>query len=126
MARISKLVNITPETKDAMISITRSRKAPLNHVNRAKVLIKLSDNIHPKTIALSLGISESTVRTLKAKAISLLVLEKFPVDQYLNDRPRAGRPPTILLEQQQHILKIACQKPSEQAINGLLGVLKTI
>ena len=113
MARISKPVNITPETRAAMISVTRSRKAPLNHVNRAKVLLKLSENVHPKTIALSLEISESTVRTLKAKAISLLALDNFPVDQYLNDRPRSGRPPTILLEQQQHILKIACQKPSD-------------
>ena len=34
-----------------------------------------------------------------------MALDKFPIDQYLNDIPRYGRPPIILIENQQIILK---------------------
>lgn len=113
MVKISKPINITAETKNDLSVVARSRKSSHSHVTRAKVLLNLAENIHPREISISLKIGESTVRALKSKAKSLMALDKFPIDHYLNDRPRSGRPPTILLENQQTILKAACQTPSE-------------
>jgi transposase len=129
MPRIAKPVVIDGETFLALQKISRSRTTSKMHILRAEILIALSNHVPFPTIAANLGICESTVTKLKAKFFefqnhNLTHSQKRDLYWLLNDRKRSGRGIKILLEDQNRVCKLLCEKPSDHELVGDRWTLK--
>ena len=87
--------------------IARSRTEPASRVERARIILEYLAEPSAYAVARAVGVTPQTVARCLARAAELGVIEA------LEDRPRAGRDPTITPEARTWLVALACQKPKE-------------
>lgn len=123
MSRPTMPIQLTP-SQDALIkAIVRCREVAHSLVERARLIMKISQGNTNKAIAQEMGLCEETVGTWRRRWVDssadLAKLEgKAPqlrakVVTLLADKSRPGRPDTFTAEQVCLILALACEKPPE-------------
>jgi transposase len=97
---------LTPEEKDAVTELARSRTAPARLVDRARIVLAATEGQSAGKIAAGLGCSRPTVyariRRFNAEGV-----------QGLQERPRSGRPHTYTAEQRAEVIAAALTDPQE-------------
>jgi transposase len=87
--------------------IARSRTEPASRVERARIILEYLAQPSAYAVARTVGVTSQTVIRCLERAAQLGVIEA------LDDRPRAGRDPTITPEARTWLVAVACQKPKE-------------
>ena len=87
--------------------IARSRTEAASRVERARIILEYLAEPSAYAVARAVGVTPQTVARCLARAAELGVIEA------LEDRPRAGRDPTITPEARTWLVAVACQKPKE-------------
>ena len=87
--------------------IARSRTEPASRVERARIILAYLAEPSAYAVARTVGITSQTVTRCLERAAELGVIGA------LDDRPRAGRDPTITPEARTWLVAVACQKPKE-------------
>jgi transposase len=85
--------------------IARSRTEPASRVERARIILQYLAEPSAYAVARTVGVTAQTVSRCLERAAELGVIEA------LDDRPRAGRDPTITAEARTWLVALACQKP---------------
>lgn len=105
-SRRSRL-KLTPEVREALSEIARSRTEPLQRIERAKTLLDWTDGASVSQIARDLHTNRQKVERCIDKALKLGAIPA------LEDLPRTGRTPSITPEARTWVVSLACQKPRE-------------
>jgi transposase len=123
MARPTSPINLTSQQNEILQSIVRSREAPHSLVQRAQIVLAISQGRSNKAIAAELGWCEETVGLWRQRWLQgRLELEKWELRPKqlreailvcLADQPRSGCPGTFTPEQICQILAVACEQPPE-------------
>src|SRR4051794_17708448 len=104
MAARVPLRSMTPEEQQALDELLRSRPAPVRLVERARIVRAAADGQSAPTIAAAVGCSRPTVyawvRRFNEQGIA-----------GLQERHRAGRPPTYTAEQRAEVVAAALTDP---------------
>jgi transposase len=87
--------------------IARSRTEPVSRVERARIILEYLAEPSAYAVARAVGVTAQTVTRCLERAAELGVIEA------LDDRPRAGRDPTITPDAIAWLVALACQKPKE-------------
>src|SRR3954447_8474842 len=98
------LRELTAQERQALEQLAASRTAQARLVERAHILLAIADGRRPGQVAKDLGVSRPTVYTR---------IHRFN-DRGLHgleDRPRAGRPPTYTAEQRAEVIATALTDP---------------
>ena len=95
------------EQRQRLLEISRSRTEPTSRVERARIILAYLDDPSAYGVARSVGVAPQTVTRCVERAAELGVIEA------LDDRPRAGRDPTITAEAKTWLMALACHKPKE-------------
>ena len=121
MARPTTPINLSPEQNELLQAIVRSREVPHSLVQRAQVVLAISQGRTNKAIAEELGLCEETLGLWRKRWVQgsagLEQLEQKPkrlreaVSALLADKPRPGCPGTFTPEQICRIMAVACEKP---------------
>jgi transposase len=98
---------LSDEQREILSRVANSRTDQARRVERARALLMLGEDRHPKDIGKELGIDPLKVYRLRTKA-----LEFGPVVA-LDDLKRSGRPAVITPEARAWVTSLACQKPKE-------------
>ena len=102
----AKLV-MSPELKNELTMLSRSRTEPAQRVERAKMLLAYEAGKSISAIAQTLKTNRPKVERCVNKALQWGVLAS------LTDLPGRGKPRTITPEARAWLLSLACQKPKE-------------
>jgi transposase len=102
----AKLV-MSPELKNDLTALSRSRTEPVQRVERAKMLLAYEAGKSISAIAQTLKTNRPKVERCINKALQWGVLAS------LTDLPGRGKPRTITPEARTWLLSLACQKPKE-------------
>ena len=78
------------EQRQRLLEISRSRTEPTSRVERARIILAYLQDPSAYAVARTIGVTQQTVTRLE-RAAELGVIEA------LDDRPRAGRDPSLLL-----------------------------
>lgn len=80
-----RTVNLTPQEREALLSLTRSTAAPAGRARRARIVLLAADGMPLKRIAHIVGVQRNVVRKW---------LDRYPEKglKGLEDKPRPGRP----------------------------------
>lgn len=123
MARPTSPICLSPEQEELLQSIACSREVPPGLVQRAKIVLAVSQGLTNKAIAEDLGLCEETVGLWRKRWVQgsadLKTVEPKPkrlraaISALLADHPRPGCPGTFTAEQICQIMAIACEKPPE-------------
>ncbi len=123
MARPTTPIILSPEQSRLLQSIVNSREAPHGLVQRAAIILAVSQGRTNKAVAAEMGLCEETVGLWRKRWVQgqadLAKLEHQPkrlraaVGALLADQPRPGCPGTFTAEQVCQILAVACEKPPE-------------
>jgi transposase len=105
-SRRAKL-RLDKDTRSKMTVLSVSRKEPLVHVERAKMILAYEEGETISGIAKRLGTNRPKVERCIDKALQIGALAA------LDDLPRSGKPPNITAEANAWIISLACQKPKE-------------
>jgi transposase len=95
------------EQRQQLQEIARSRSEPASRVERARIILEYLAEPSAYAVARTVGVTAQTVTRCLERAAELGVLEA------LDDRPRAGRDPSITPEARTWLVARACQKPKE-------------
>jgi transposase len=95
------------EQRQLLLEISRSRTEPTSRVERARIILAYLDDPSAYGVARSVGVTPQTVTRCLERAAERGVIEA------LDDRPRAGRDPTITAEAKTWLMALACRKPKE-------------
>ena len=105
MARKRKEITITNEEKQKLQGIAKSRTAPRNAVERAKIILFVLDGKTNDEIAEKVQLSKSAINnTIKKWRI-------FGVNAALEDLARPGKPKVITNEAKMWVIHLGCQMP---------------
>ncbi|MBR4605348.1 MAG: helix-turn-helix domain-containing protein, partial [Lachnospiraceae bacterium] len=105
MARKRKEITITNEEKQKLQGIAKSRTAPRNAVERAKIILFVLDGKTNDEIAEKVQLSKSAINnTIKKWRI-------FGVNAALEDLARPGKPKVITNEARMWVIHLGCQMP---------------
>jgi transposase len=98
------LRELTPEERQALEQLASSRTAQARFVERAQILLAIAGGQRPSQVARQVGRSRHTVYTW---------IHRFNEQglRGLEDRPRAGRPPTYTAEQRAEVIATALTDP---------------
>lgn len=123
MARPTLPINLTPEQRDLLQRLARSRETPHSLVVRTQMILHAAEGRLNKAIAGTLGVCEETVSFWRKRWLSgqgeLAKGAGHPqrlrevVGRLLADRPRPGNPGTFSAEQVCQIIALACETPPE-------------
>jgi putative transposase len=123
MARPTLPINLTPEQRDLLQRLARSRETPHSLVVRTQMILHAAEGRQNKTIAGTLGVCEETISFWRKRWLSgqgeLAKGAGHPkrlrevVGWLLADRPRPGSPGTFSAEQVCQIIALACETPPE-------------
>jgi transposase len=119
VSRKAKLV-MSPELKDELTALSRSRTEPAQKVERAKMLLDYEAGKSISSIAQTLKTNRPKVDRCVNKALHWGVLAA------LTDLPGRGKPPTITPEARTWLLSLACQKPKELGYASELWTTKLL
>ena len=98
------LRDLTAEEASAVKALARSRTAPAQRVERARLVWRASRGETPPSIAAALGVSAETVR----RRIRRFNAEGLAA---LQDHPRTGRPPTYAADAVATVIAAALTSP---------------
>ena len=98
---------VSDEERQQLQEIARSRTEAASRVERARIILEYLAEPSAYAVARVVGVTPQTVARCLARAAELGVIEA------LEDRPRAGRDPTITPEARTWLVAVACQKPKE-------------
>src|SRR4051812_34854258 len=100
------LRELTAEERQALEQLAASRTAQARFVERAQILLAIAEGRRPRQVTKNLGVSPPTVYTW---------IHRFNERGLagLEDRPRAGRPPTYTAEQRAAVIAAALTDPKE-------------
>lgn len=87
--------------------IARSRTEPASRVERARIILAYAAEPSAYAVARTVRVTQQTVTRCLQRAAEVGVIEA------LDDRPRAGRDPTITAEAKTWLVALACRKPKE-------------
>ena len=92
------LRELSPEERQAVEALARSRTAPARTVERARIVAAAAEGLGPVAIARRLGVSRPTIYTW---------LKRFNLQGVagLEDMPRSGRPATYPPEQVAEVVR---------------------
>jgi len=85
--------------------IARSRTEPASRTERARIILEYLAESSAYVVARRVGVTAQTVTRCLERAAELGVIKA------LDDRPRAGRDPSITAEAKTWPVALACQKP---------------
>jgi len=121
MARPTPPIDLSPEQAKLLQSLAGSRETPHGVVQRAQMMLAISQGRTNKAVAAEMGLCEDTVGLWRRRwfegRVDLEKLESKPkalrqaVSDLLADQPRPGCPGTFTPEQICQILAVACEKP---------------
>ncbi|WZP00580.1 helix-turn-helix domain-containing protein [Isosphaeraceae bacterium EP7] len=97
---------MTPEERRAIAELLHSRTAPVRLVERARIVQEAADGRSAPTIAAALGCSRPTAYAWIRRFNELGMAG-------LQERPRAGRPPTYTVEQRAEVVAVALTAPKD-------------
>src|SRR3954469_19997879 len=102
----------TADERRTLEQLAASRTAQARFVERARLLLAIADGRRPSQVARDLGVSKPTVYTW---------IRRFNDRGLggLEDRPRAGRPPTYTPEQRAEVVAAALTDPKGLGLQGL-------
>lgn len=100
------LRDMTTEEQTTREQLARSRTAQARLVQRAQLLLGVRDGERPSAVARRLGVTRPTVYACITR------FNEAGMDG-LQDRPRAGRPPTYTAQQRAEVIAAARTKPQE-------------
>lgn len=106
VSRKAKLL-MSPELKNDLTVLSRSRTEPAQKVERARMLLAYEAGMSISAIAQSLKTNRPKVERSINKALQWGVLAS------LTDLPGRGKPRTITAEARTWVLSLACRKPKE-------------
>jgi len=98
---------IEEEDLERLRTIARSRTEPASRVERAQMLLAYRDDPSFFAVGQALGVHHQTVQRCVERAVAYGPLAA------LDDRPRAGREPTITPEARAWLVDLACRKAKE-------------
>ena len=104
MSKRISLRPLTPEERQQIEALARSRTAPARTVERAQIILAATEGQGPAQVARSLGVSRPTVYRWVARF-------NLQGPYGLEDQPRAGRPATYPPEQVAEVLAAALTDP---------------
>ena len=109
MAAPRRVIALVSDAKQRqqLQEIARSRTEPASRVERARIILEYLAEPSAYAVARTVGVTAQTVSRCLERAAELGVIEA------LDDRPRAGRDPTITPEARTWLVAVACQKPKE-------------
>src|SRR3954463_12456132 len=98
------LRGLTPEERQGLEQLAASRTAQARFVERARFLLAIADGHRPSQVARVMGVCRPTVYTW---------IRRFNERglRGLENRPRAGRPPTYTAEQRAEVIAAALSDP---------------
>jgi transposase len=102
----AKLV-LTPEDRQTLEAIARSRTEPAHRVERAKMMLAFADGTTVSTIARNFRTNRPRVERCIDKALQVGPLAG------LSDFTRPGRTPRLTPEARAYVVALACQKPKD-------------
>lgn len=105
--RIKPILQLTPDLKEQLTAISRSRKEQIHRVERAQILLYYAEGESVSSIAHKMVTNRFKVNYCVNKALELGALSS------LEDLPRQGKPISISPEARTWVLSLACQKPKE-------------
>lgn len=118
-SRRAKLL-LDTDTRSKLEALCVSRKRPLVHVERAKMILAYEDGETVSSIAKRLRTNRPKVERCIDKALQLGALAA------LDDLPRSGKPPEITAEANTWVVSLACQKPKELGYSYELWTTKLL
>ena len=123
MARPLSPLTLTPEQRELIQAITRSREIPHSLAQRARIILAADAGDSNKAISQALDLCEDTVGFWRKRWVNECAnLEKWAgkpnqlraaVSRLLADRPRPGCPGVFTAEQICQLIAIACEAPPE-------------
>lgn len=123
MSRPASPIKLNPNQTVLIQALARCREVAHSLVQRAKIILSLSQGNSNKSVAEELGLSDETVSVWRKRWVEgSTVLEDVEkkelslrenVIALLADKPRSGRPDTFTAEQVCLIVALACEKPPE-------------
>jgi transposase len=107
-------VELTPQERQELESLTRRHSAPQQLALRARMILAAADGLNNTQIAHHLGVDIDTVRLWRNRWLGLRAasLDDLSVEERLTDAPRPGAPARISPQQVCQIVALACQAPS--------------
>jgi transposase len=102
----AKLI-LTEGQKEQLQKISQSRKAPLRKVQRAKILLRYSEDIPITDIENIVQVSRPTIYKWIEKAVAL------GIEEGLKDKYHRPKEPVITEEAKAWVINLACKKPTE-------------
>jgi transposase len=102
----AKLI-LTEGQKEQLQKISQSRKAPLREVQRAKILLRYSEDIPITDIENIVQVSRPTIYKWIEKAVAL------GIEEGLKDKYHRPKEPVITEEAKAWVINLACKKPTE-------------
>jgi transposase len=98
-------LTLTLPLRTALLAIIRSRTAPYCRFIRAMTVLLVADGVPTASVARRTGLDDRTVRKWKARFAAA------PSIETLEDAPRSGRKPKIMLATRLAVVRLACERP---------------
>jgi len=98
-------LSLSPEVRQALVTVSGSRVAPAHRVARARIVLAYAEGQSVSQIARDLHTSRPTVERCLNKALELGVYAA------LDDLPGRGRKPRLTPDARTWVINLACQKP---------------
>jgi transposase len=98
---------LSPEVRERLLALSRSRTESAQHVERARILLEYAGGNSVALIAQRLGTNRPKVNQCINKALQLGALAA------LDDLAGRGKPPSISSEARAWLISLACQKPKD-------------
>jgi transposase len=100
-------VQLTPEERADLTSLTRRGEANARVIARARALLLADRGVRDPDIATATGLSARTVQRTRRRAV------EESVHDALFDRPRPGAPPLLDGLQEAYLVGLTCSDPPE-------------
>ena len=109
MAATRRVIEISIGEADLarLESIARSRTAPANWVERARILLAYQSDPSTYAVGEAVGVTHQTVKRCLDRAVRLGVMAA------LDDSPRPGKAPEITADAKAWLVSLACQKAKD-------------
>jgi len=93
------------DERTELLKLIRTGKSGARVIGRARILLKLDDNITPKTIAREVLVCEKTVKRIRDR------YTEGGIKRALYDLPRPGQPCKLDQKAEAHLVLLACGEP---------------
>jgi transposase len=105
------------EARKRLQELVQSGTRSVRVVRRALILLKSDEGFTDEEIAVHVGCSDRTVRSVRKRFC------RGSLEDALYDAPRSGAPPTFTPRQQQQVIALACTDPPEGRSRWTLELL---